>query len=216
MLSQWSSWVRRMHGIGGETRSQQGLFRSRPRTGIRNVRKLEGLRMSFLPIWNTLHPLTVHFPIALLLVAPLFILAGIVLPRRRAPHALLAAFVLVILGTGSLILAVETGEATAEHVTKTPEIQSVLHEHEEMAEATEVIFGAMTVLFAVLLFGPRLFRKEVTMRGFRTALSIFLLLYIAGTISLVKASHAGGRLVHELGVTAAQKASAPIIAKKRR
>jgi hypothetical protein len=97
----------------------------------------------------------------------------------------------LVLGTGSLILTVETGEATAERVTKTPEIKTVLHEHEEMAEATEVIFGAMIVLFAGLLFGPKLFREEVTTSGFRTALSIFLLLYIAGTISLVKASHAG-------------------------
>lgn len=85
--------------------------------------------MSLLPTWDTLHPLIVHFPIALLLVAPLFILAGIVLPRSKAPQALLAAFVLVILGTGSLILAVETGDASAERVTKTPEIGSVLHEH---------------------------------------------------------------------------------------
>jgi uncharacterized membrane protein len=158
-----------------------------------------------LPTWNALHPLIVHFPIALLLVAPLFIVAGIALPRNKAKHAILAGFVLVLLGTGSLIFAVETGEATADQVNKTPQIQSVLHDHEELAETTEAIFGAVTVLFAALLFVPRFFRKEVTIRTFRMALSVLLLVYIAGILSLVNTAHAGGRLVHEFGVTAGQK-----------
>ncbi len=34
-----------------------------------------------LPGWDGLHPLVVHFPIALLLVAPVFVVLGLVLPR---------------------------------------------------------------------------------------------------------------------------------------
>jgi uncharacterized membrane protein len=167
-----------------------------------------------LPTWNAMHPLIVHFAIALLLVAPLFLVSGIALPRNKAKHATLAGFVLVLLGTASLILAVETGEATAEQVSKTPQIQSVLQDHEELAETTEAIFGAITVLFAALLFGPRLFRKEMTIRTFRVTLSILLVAYVAGILSLVNTAHAGGRLVHEFGVTAGQKTTNAIAAKK--
>ncbi|HEY7307546.1 MAG TPA: DUF2231 domain-containing protein [Bryobacteraceae bacterium] len=141
-----------------------------------------------LPTWDALHPLIVHFPIALLLVAPLFLVAAIALPRNKAKHAILGGFVLLLLGTGSLVLAVETGEATAEQVNKTPQIQSVLHDHEELAETTEAIFGASTVLFAALLFGPRLFRKEMTIRTFRVALSILLAVYSGRYLELVEYS----------------------------
>jgi uncharacterized membrane protein len=166
-----------------------------------------------LPRWNALHPLIVHFPIALLLVAPLFLVAAIALPRNKAKHALLAGFVLVLLGTGSLIFAMETGEAAAEQVNKTTQIQSVLHDHEELAETTEAVFGAITVLFAALLFGPRLFRKEMTIRTFRVTLSILVVVYVAGMLSLVNTAHAGGRLVHEFGVTAGQKTTNAVAAK---
>lgn len=159
-----------------------------------------------LPPWSALHPLVVHFPIALLLVAPLFVASSLVLPRRRAYDAVVVGFILILLGTVSLAVTVETGEAAAKQVAQTPEIKAVLHHHEELAEASEAIFGTLAVFFGALIFGPRLLRKTLTIRTFRTALSILLVAYLAGVLSLVNTAHAGGRLVHEFGVTASQRA----------
>ena len=117
-------------------------------------------------------------------------------------HVVLTGFALVVIGTGFLFLTVETGDVAAEHVVKTPEIQSVLHDHEELAETTQVVFGTLTFLLAALLFGPRLLKREVTIQSFRVAILVFLFAYIGGILSLVNTAHAGGRLVHELGVTA--------------
>jgi len=35
-----------------------------------------------IPSWDAMHPLIVHFPIALLLVTPLLVIFGIVLPKQ--------------------------------------------------------------------------------------------------------------------------------------
>jgi uncharacterized membrane protein len=155
-----------------------------------------------LPPWSALHPLVVHFPIVLLLIAPFFLALALFLPRVKAKHAVFTGFALVVIGTGFLFLTVETGDAAAEAVAKTPEIKSVLHDHEELAETTQVVFGTLTFLLAALLFGPRLFKREIKIRSFRTVLSIFLLAYVGGALVLANTAHAGGRLVPELGVTA--------------
>src|SRR5450759_3598419 len=63
-----------------------------------------------LPTWDGLHPLVTHFPIALLLVAPLFVVLGLF--RRPSARAfLLAALLLMVLGTTAIFVAVPTGEA---------------------------------------------------------------------------------------------------------
>ena len=161
-----------------------------------------------LPPWNAFHPLMVHFPISFLLIAPFFLMLGIFLPRARAKQIVLMAFVLVFVGTISLFFAVATGEKTADQITKTPEIQSVLHEHEELAETAEVVFVTLTLLFTMLLFGPKPLTRDFTIRGFRIALLLFLLVYAAGALILVNTASAGSRLVHEFGVTATNTAPA--------
>jgi hypothetical protein len=64
-----------------------------------------------IPSWAGLHPLMIHFPIALLLVAPLFIVAGAILSPRKSRPAMMAALLLMVLGTVSIFVAVESGEA---------------------------------------------------------------------------------------------------------
>lgn len=159
--------------------------------------------MPIIPNWSGLHPLVIHFPVALLLVAPLFIIAGIAMNPEKGRPYLIAAFALMLLGTAGTFLAIETGEAAAETANRTAAISAVLEHHEDLAETTRVIFSALTVIFAVILFLPRWFRREITTAVARVLPLAFLVFYAAGSAVLVNTAHNGGRLVHELGIHAA-------------
>jgi hypothetical protein len=60
----------------------------------------------------------------------------------------------------------------------------------------------LTVIFATILFMPRLLKRETTMAVARILPLAFLLFYAAGTVVLVNTAHNGGRLVHEFGIHA--------------
>jgi uncharacterized membrane protein len=155
-----------------------------------------------LPSWHAIHPLIVHFPIALLLVAPLFIVIGMVRKPDRGFQFMLVALILMALGTVSTFSAASSGEAAGELAEKIPQAKAVLEQHQELAETTELAFAALTLIFASILFVPR-FLKAPPTRSTSTVLPlVFLLFYATGTITLANTAHQGGRLVHELGVRA--------------
>ena len=62
--------------------------------------------------------------------------------------------------------------------------------------------AVLTVIFATILFLPRLLKRETTTAVARILPLAFLLFYGAGTVVLVNTAHNGGRLVHELGIRA--------------
>ena len=160
------------------------------------------LNLPLLPAWNGLHPLIVHFPIALLLVAPLFVILGIVISPLKGRPFLVSALVLMALGTVSIFVAVETGEAASELVSSTSAIRTGLRQHQDLAETTQVLFALLTLVFAALLYGPRLLRQELGRQVSVALLAAYLLLYATGGLFLVNTAHRGARLVHELGVKA--------------
>lgn len=154
------------------------------------------------PSWDGLHPLIIHFPIALLLIAPLFVLMGAVLAPAKGRAYHLAAFILMVLGTASIFVAVESGEAAGKLAERTPEINAVLEHHSSLAETTSYIFAGLTAAFAVLFGTARLLRRHET-RIVTTVLPLCLLVaYGFGVLQLVNTAHNGGRLVHEFGVKA--------------
>ncbi len=154
-----------------------------------------------IPTWDGLHPLIVHFPIAMLLVAPIFVVLGALLPRAGRTFSI-AALLLMFMGTTATFVAIETGEAAGELAERTPQVMEVLEHHEELAEQTRTVFVALTTIFLVILVLPRLLSKELG-RGTALALNgVFLLFYLAGAVVLINTAHNGGRLVHELGVRA--------------
>ena len=155
-----------------------------------------------IPAWDALHPLIVHFPIALLLVTPLFILMGVLLRREKGPVYLFSALILMALGTGAVFIALETGEAAGKLAERTPEINAVLEHHEELAEETRMAFSLLTVVFAAILLLPRLLRRSSGWLASPALPLIFLVFYGAGMMLLVNTAHNGGRLVHEFGVRA--------------
>ena len=153
-----------------------------------------------LPSWDGLHPLIIHFPIALLLVAPLFVALGVLFAKKHGRGLLLAAFVLMILGTASTFVAVSTGEAAGKLAERTPAINAVLEHHEALAERTRLVFSILTVVFAALLVAPRFTRRPLEGRAAVAAYGVFLLFYLTGAVLLANTAHNGGRLVHEFGV----------------
>jgi uncharacterized membrane protein len=166
-----------------------------------------------IPTWDALHPLIIHFPIVLLLVAPLFILIGAILPTGKARAPLAAALLLMIMGTASVFLAAETGEAAGKLAERTPAINAVLEHHEELAEKTEIVFSVLTVVFAAVLVVPLVLRRAPARLTTTVLPLIFVLFYGGATLLLVNTAHNGGRLVHEFGVHAMVKpAPAPATA----
>lgn len=183
-----------------------------------------------IPTWDGLHPIIVHFPIALFLVAPLLILIGIFLPNRGRSF-LTSAFILMLIGTIATWIAVSTGEQAGEIAERMNGVEAVLENHEELAETTRNVFTALTVIFGTILLVPLAFRKQASrettlvsspsLEGRRRIFSFiraqkimiplclgFLLFYSAGLILLVNTAHEGGRLVHEFGVRATTTSAA--------
>ncbi|HQX54454.1 MAG TPA: hypothetical protein PLP07_00905 [Pyrinomonadaceae bacterium] len=154
-----------------------------------------------IPTWEGLHPIIVHFPIALLMIAPVIIILGLLMPKNGRA-VLISAFVLMLIGTIATFVAVSTGDAAGELAEHVPNVKSVLEEHEELAETTQTVFAALTTIFGVMLFAPMIFKKELSRKIVIPLNVAFLVFYGAGVVLLMNTAHQGGRLVHEFGVTA--------------
>ena len=162
-----------------------------------------------IPPWNGCHVLVVHFPIALLLVAPLFILLGLVVPRlNRAFY--LAGLLLLALGAGGAILAVEAGEAAALLVQPTPELAKVLLRHADLGETTRNVFGGLAIVLLLIFVAQNRLTRRLGRGRVVVLYGVFLLGYLANLLFLVQTADLGGRLVHQHGIRAHLAAEAPV------
>ena len=178
-----------------------------------------------IPSWDAMHPLIIHFPIALLTIVPVLLVLGLFW-HKYSRGLFLASLVLMVVGTIGIYAAMATGEAGEERAEKIAGAEVVLHQHEELAETTRNIFTALTLIFGAMLITPEVIKRRARKNtnalttndeaalsdkglfflGGKTATIItaaFLLFYLAGVVTLANAAHQGGRLVHELGVQAA-------------
>lgn len=158
-----------------------------------------------LPAWHAAHPLVVHFPLGLLMVAPLLILAAIVRPAHRHPYAV-AAFLVILCGTLGALLAVATGEEAAEWAPHTPQVHALIEHHEHLGELTRNLFLGLTALYALVVFGPLALRRNLSSKTAVAAQVLFLALYFGGLTQLAWTGHVGAELVHGQGVRAAWSA----------
>lgn len=154
-----------------------------------------------LPPWMGLHPLVVHFPIALLLVAPLFVVLSIIWAKSRTAFAS-AALLLMVIGTIGAVVAVSTGKAAGEVADRTLVSSAVLEQHAELAETTRNAFALLTVAFASIVAVPLARRRPWPQRAYALTAGVFMLFYAGGALALVNAAHHGGNLVHRYGVHA--------------
>ena len=135
---------------------------------------------------ESVHPLVVHFPIALLLTT--LFLDGLGLVFKRPGLHRIALWNLG-LGAFGAAVAVRTGLEAAEIAKHNLEIHQVMELHRKL--------GIATLSLATLVFGWRLLaRDRLTTRA--RALTLLIMLAMAGTLSF--GAHLGGRLVYEFGV----------------
>ncbi|GLH74264.1 hypothetical protein GETHLI_27660 [Geothrix limicola] len=150
-----------------------------------------------MPPFNHLHPAIVHFPIALLMVAPAIFLLGALWPaQRRGIHAV--ALGLLLLGVLGGLAALITGEAAQIFARRTPELRAALDHHEDLAQGTMGIFGALAATWCLYLGLIRLRRRELPPALGRSLFILWMLLSACGVVTLILTGHAGGRMVHEL------------------
>lgn len=155
-----------------------------------------------LPPWDAMHPLVIHFPIVLLLIAPLIILASAIVPAAKSLSYKVIALAMLLLGTASLFMAASSGEEAAEFADRAGGVETVLSQHQGMAERCEIAFSILTGLYVLMLVGRRFLRWPESRAWNLGTAGAFLVPYAFGLLMLVNTAHAGGRLVHEYGVHA--------------
>ncbi len=155
-----------------------------------------------LPEWApNIHPMIVHFPIALLFVAALVDTLGMIL--RSNDFIRKGAFSLYLLGTLGVVAAYFSGEQAADSVFLTTDANALLTEHSDLGHYTLYFFGGY-VLIRLLMFGLNL-ESRVAWRGI-----VWIIGLVGIGLTTVTADH-GGELVYRYGagVQAAQS-EAPV------
>lgn len=154
-----------------------------------------------IPSWDGLHPLMIHFPIALMFVAPIFVVLAVLI-RKHAGGLLLAASGLMVISAVTAIMAVSTGEAASGLAEKVPGAGAILENHEKLGEQARTL----TVLLALAMCAGTvgyIFKADKAPGKLWLGLAgLYLLGHGFGAIVIAKAGHEGGRLVHEVGVKA--------------
>ena len=145
-----------------------------------------------------LHPVLVHFPIALLFVSVLFDLLSTRLSRESFREG---ALWLLGLGLTGGIAAALAGGMAEDAAEKAGIAESLIERHEALAQATLVIM-------AILLLSRLLLRNRFSPRSF----AAYLTVAAVGLLALIATGHTGGDLVykHGAGVTTAPQAAQPI------
>jgi uncharacterized membrane protein len=151
--------------------------------------------------WSALHPGISHFPIALLLVSPVFVLIGLLRPRQR-PTLMAVALGLLLAGTLGVYLSASSGDAAAKQAPETAEVKAAVEHHESLGSAARALFTGLSVLFLALQAVPIATHRSFAPRTATLLTAVFLVLYVAAAVVLLDAAHSGGILVHKLGVHA--------------
>ena len=143
---------------------------------------------------HPLHPILVHFPIALLFTSVLF---DVIANWRKNDSFREGAFWLLILGLAGGVAATIAGSWAEEAAEKAGIAESLLETHETLAFVTLGIFG-------VLLLGRVFLKNQFTSKTFPP----YFLIALVGLGTLSATGYFGGDLVYEhgAGVALAHKA----------
>jgi uncharacterized membrane protein len=148
--------------------------------------------MNLVPEWApNVHPLVVHFPIALLFAAVLVDAAALVV-QRRFPGVRYAAVGLYALGAVAAVVTFLTGRAAADGLDLPTTAIAAVGEHADWALWTVWAFG----FYGLVRLGTAFWEK-----GGRLVVHLPLfLLGAAGLVLVQQTAERGARLVYDLGV----------------
>lgn len=153
------------------------------------------------PAWNDFHPILVHFPIALLLLAPILIIFA-TFSKKRSLEWQFFSTAIIGLGTIFLLLSMSTGELAEARAEQFPGAGPVLEAHESLAHSTRNLFLGMLTLLSLLCVAGVKFKDRLTAKVRVTTGLTLLIIYLVPMSLLIRTSHEGARLVHEIGVRA--------------
>lgn len=154
-----------------------------------------------IPPWNGLHPPIVHFPIALFIVAPLFVFLSAAVPRRRTCFAVCALALMTLAWIGASA-AVLTGHAAARGAHLSPAALETLRTHAYLAGITRAAFTVLIPAYGLFLAFPFYRDTPFSRRTDATLHAAFLSIYLCGMVLLANTADHGGHLVHVFGVHA--------------
>ncbi len=143
-----------------------------------------------------LHPLVVHFPIALLLVGVLLRCIALFLKRSELyPYVMVSSWIILGIGVCCAWLAVLAGEFAADVVGKNLCQPNILQDHKKLAYTAAILFTCALLLDWGKMWGKNyfspLFNKVIGVTRF--------VLFLVATVILLSAAYFGGSLVYEQG-----------------
>lgn len=135
--------------------------------------------MELLPEWApNIHPILVHFPIGIILLAVLMDLLNFFLPDKWWDE--LKSTILYGIGAVSAIAAYYTGTWAADNVFLPSEAQSVLNNHSDWALWTVWFFGIYIILRILFHWYKKMDKISIRIAAFVIALPGVFLLYETG------------------------------------
>jgi uncharacterized membrane protein len=139
------------------------------------------------------HPVTVHFPIALLLGATFFLLTSFFCKAQYKKLFSSCSFFLLVLGAAGAWVGIYTGDMADGIVARKLCDPTVLKDHELAAQTMTYLFTGAAVINVLLYFKVLRSRLQVI-----SPYVIFACMLI-GSVFLVRAGHLGALIVYQQG-----------------
>ncbi len=137
------------------------------------------------------HPMIVHFPIALLILGFFSEIAGLIFKKKFFTDA---ALLLLVTGAAGAVAAFLTGSNAADGLTEAGSLKRAVETHEGAAELAMWLSLAAALFRSVAAFA----KKHLNILR-----PIAILLFLVAVVAVARAGYYGGELVfkHAAGVT---------------